>query len=236
METRRSKTLIKNDQTFLRLLTTRNDNFFDPLVSLRRNILGLPKWKKIYYWHNAFEDCSTAEGWNKISQWIQDSPKLIKETLESLPKEKRSQLLSGVEAICIKNGLSIEWRTCLLNLVISGFVMPPMFNLSLIADPDKKELQITLNPDTSLAETREAWWYVKSEQERIFGKARKRNITKKFPEILEIFAKQKIIKDLDDTLTDSDLAGRIFKNDPDISKIADKKRANRIKKIRSRMK
>lgn len=248
MKTIRSKTFIKNDRIFLRLYASKEEEFLKPILRLQKEF-SLPKLGKINRWIDALEkEKNIKEGWQKVLRCVLETKNKRETYLKNLSTEKQRKFFTGVERIRIRNKLGKEWTYCLMDIVISHFFIPPIYNLHVEANKEKKKVSIELNPDTSLADIKEAWHSIKKAKKQVFGKITRKKVTNKWLENFVLFAKQLELKRSKKTVRDEELSAdykittdlalvaELFEDAENISPETDKKRVTRIRQIRSRMK
>lgn len=248
MKTIRSKTFIKNDRIFLGLYASKEEEFLKPILRLQKEF-SLPKLGKINRWIDVLEkEKNIKEGWQKVLRCVLETKNKRETYLKNLSTEKQRKFFTGVERIRIRNKLGKEWTYCLMDIVISHFFIPPIYNLHIEANKEKKKVSIEINPDTSLADIKEAWHSIKKAKKKVFGKIARKKVTNKWLENFVLFAKQLELKRSKKTVRDEELSAdhkittdlalvaELFEDAENISPETDKKRAARIRQIRSRMK
>lgn len=245
MKNTNNRTLMKNNMIFLELFATQKKRFFDPLMQLRKEF-SLPQLKEINQWNNAFIDNNIDLAWIQITEWILDAKIKREDFIKNLTEERKQELFNKVATIIIDNKLGKEWTYSLVDFVISGFFMPPIHNLRIVPDKNKKKLSIELNPTTSLRDIKEAWTSIENTKVKLFGETQKKILTNKHIENFILYTKHKTLKESKKKLLDAiskkeyiardiDVIGQLFPNEPDYSEKVDKKRMNRIRKIKSRL-
>lgn len=241
-----NRTIMKNNLIFWELFATEKIKFFDPLMQIRKDFL-LPKLKDIKQWSNAFINNDMNQAWIQISKWVLDVKVKRESFIKNLTRERKQELFNKIATIITDNKMGKEWTYSLMDFVISGFFMPPIYNLRIVSDENKKELNIRLNPTTSLEDIKEAWGSIEKAKVKLFGEVQRKYFTKKQIDNFILYAKHKELKESKNKLsdrelpskkyvaTDIDIVGQLFDKDTDDSAKSDKKRLNRIRQIKSRL-
>jgi hypothetical protein len=231
-----NKIILKNGYRFSLMLLNSKKDFITDLIEL------LDKWPS-HYRETPLGHTSEYEyqDMNKNNE-LAFSQRI--EFLNSLKKEgKFWDFYKDIDDFLKKYDFGYEWLNTIIDYVISLWLLPPLHNLDI--QNSNKRILLTLNPDTSLNDIREAWPRIKKEQKKLWPNFKIINFTKKSLKNLEIAIsdikkrglKEATIDDNDLTkyiLTDLDIASRIWEKEKDISAKADKKRVQNLRQIRSR--
>lgn len=163
--------------------------FRNKLMNLRSD-LGFPKLKEI---HNAMEitgDIPNQGNWNKLVSLVESCRVNRENVVSQLSKAGRKYVFDIIEEVRLSNNLGQEWRQSLLDIVINGFIMPPIYNLVIRTDKTDKTIYIGINSSTSLNDIKDAWGAIEDAKTNMFGKTFRRNMTKKSVDNLIETAKQ----------------------------------------------
>jgi len=233
------RTFTKNQRLFNELFITHNERFFLPLMEIRR-LFGLPKIKEIGIAVQVLGDKPKKKDWDRFLDLIIQCKTNRSKFFAIFDEVERNDFYNRIDRILINNKLGIEWRYSLVDVVISGLFIPPIYNLAIQSDIKNKTLNLKLNASTSLQDIKDAWGAVEKEKIRVFGKINRRNITKKSLENLITLAKAKQIQEHHPEIKGTDLIGRINpildeELDDDTSDVdTDKKAAGNLRQIKSR--
>ena len=173
--------------------------------------------------------------------------------INSLVDGKVSEFRNDILAFLGKFNFGKEWLNTIADFILSMWLYPPMFNLHTDENngaKGKKRVLLELNPDTSIDDIKEAWREISQQQKELYPSFKKRYVTSKSFENLNIAIKDKkdrVIgtrKVFDPALVqwqeyktkDTDIAGGIWSDEEDISENADRRRAANLRKIRQRFK
>jgi len=146
--------------------------------------------------------------------------------------------------------LGREWNKTLLTYAISGIIFPPPFSVFIDTDEESNIIVFEINKDTTKADLDLAWGNTKKDRERMFGKARSSYPSKttiknfnKFTEALTTKHEKTLGEDNTGGNTirkyktkDSDIIGKLFPDENDITEESDQKRVNKLRVNKSRFK
>ncbi len=238
------RNLFKNSFIFLDSLYT-NKKFSDSITGL------VDKWKS--------EHLKKPMGWFFDSDSYDEVKRknaiaYSKRTafINSLSAQKAIALSNDIDEFLDKNDLGQEWFNTITDFIISWWFSPPIYNLYIKAEKNKKEkrrLVLTLNPDTSVDDIAEAWFWIKKQQKKLwpnfkrqnFSKASMNNLSIALKDI-EIRATKGIVYDTrgedgkiqDDSAIDLDRVGQIWESATNDDEARDRKRVNELRTIRKR--
>ena len=244
MTPHRIKTLLKNDYIFNRKIWNTKKDFIVYFNKL------LNDWSSPYRDKTLGQFCKQKNyktAFKKQTIATDQRLKFIKSLKEKGEFEKFSD---DIYDFIKKYDFGFEWSIPIMDIVISDWFCSPFYNLNISSSgsKNKKRITLTLNPDTSLDDIKDAWAEIKKKQHKGWPNFKKTNITKKsFPNL------NTAIKDLEERLLkgakefdeitlqsykqkDSDIAGKIWSEEDDISISADKKRTVNLRQIRKRLK
>lgn len=227
----------KNLRRFSELLL--NKDFIFPLMELRHT-LGLPKIKRIFTIADVLGDKPDKKEWENLIKLISVLATWREGFFEILSRENKNNLSEGVKRIIGNNKLSSEWKYPLVNFIIDGFFVPPIHNLEIESDASNGSLKLAVSSNTTLEDIKNAWDFIEKQKKKIFLRpSSKRNLSSKWADnfILAVRANQLLEKDSD--LTSVDIVGRLSPNSDDDEQTlsdVDKKEANRLRQIKSRLK
>lgn len=229
-------TFTKNQQIFQELCILHPERFLYRLMEIRK-ILGLPKINDIKIAVQVIGDNPTQKEWNKFEEVMANCEANRQRFLGSLNEKARSDFFELIEHILTDNKLGKEWTYSLIDVAINGFFVPPVYNLRIETDSRKKTFRLVLNPDTSLEDVKIAWGFIQTEKERILGKMAKRNVSKKSAKNLIDFVKAKNIQKRHPELKGTGLIAELFPipDDEELSGDSDRKAANNLRQIKSRL-
>lgn len=238
------KTIVKNDLEFNRLFTLLEDDFWK-FINGTRGLLGLNNLDRGNYitWKRFFRTKSKESDWKEMLEFWNDSQSEMLRVVGFVNSEKRMAFLKKVEEFRETHNLTNDWFPPLATLVITGFFMPPIYNLS-FEKKNNETVSLEINSSTKLSDIKEAWASIKELQKelRIY---KSKNITpttgKRLYEYINYLNEKesKFEEDVTDNssykLHDIDWVVRaeISKTDTEED---DRKAVNRIRKYKSRLK
>lgn len=169
---------IKNEYRLELLIMTRGGKFLNPIYEIRKK-LGLPVKMEAHHFYSASKLSK-----EKLTKLLQKRSDEINERmmlfLENCSKEKRDDLTLSIEKILNDNELGEEWFISIANIIISGWLYPPTYNLFVKSNSKNKKISIELNKTTTLEDIKEAWNdYINKEKIKIFGKNKQTYFGKK---------------------------------------------------------
>lgn len=229
----------KSGYIFLRLFF-KNRPFRATLLYL------LNKWKSSYQKQplGYFHECKNYEE-VRIKNKIAYSQRL--KFIKSLNKNELLGLERDINKFLNAFNLGREWFLTITDYIISLWLSPPIYNLD-IRDKNKRVMLI-LNPDTSVEDIEDAYWFIKERQKKLWPNFKRPNFSmKSFRNIFIMF------RDLEekfnnksneyyDTTTDEwgeqkindkAIVAKIFENEDDINEKTDKKRVANLRQARHR--
>lgn len=159
-------------------------------------------------------------------------------SVSSLSPELQSSFFKDVRQLARDSDLGDEWLPSLVSVIIDHWFFPPIYNLHIQADEEKKRVVLQLNPDTSLDDIKLALAEIQYLQKKLNPKFKKSNFTDKSFKNLGIFKKDLSLRTSDESgqLNDGDIVGEIWSKEEDVSTKADKRRESILKQVRHRMK
>ncbi len=239
------KNLIKNWYIFLKLL--RSNQWF--LLDLRSLLL---KWNPEYRAKKSLGHFARYQKYADLKKKNAEAYKIRMLFIEKLSEEKRVvEFMGDIENFLQRFDLGKEWVNSIADFIICGWFHPPTFNLYISEDDQSKNKQrvvLTLNPDTSLKDVKEAWRTIKAAQKKLHPLFKKTNLTKKSFTNLDIAwedVKTRFLKDANEfnevesieyRRRDIDIVGQIWNSEEDMSTKADQRRKANLRKIRQRFK
>ncbi len=169
---------------------------------------------------------------------------LRKEFFDKIGEKRHEEYLRDVKKFINEYNLGENWTEPLIDFFICQWMRWPtaMINLKELTECKKKnKIIIELNPHTTLNDVKDIWRDVEDYKKKIWPHIKPLRITKKAVNNLSDFLYVVMYKFLTEEETGKkprylDIIASLYENEIDISKKADIKRANRIKKVISRMK
>lgn len=185
---------------------------------------------------------------------FQESRKRFAQSLQTINEwdtPKRNIFLNEIDKLLDVWDLGKEWRLPMITIVLQSWFFPPLHNLSI--ERVGKRISLELNSDTSVDDIKAAWEEIDRKKVKLWPDFPKRkNLTKKSFGYLSIAVRDRIEHvlpeekwDLERVVStetskplsrdrDIERVGEYWPNEEDISKEADKKRAQNLRKIRER--
>ncbi len=230
------KNFLKNQRLFQELCGIAPKKFLLPLMKIRESS-GLPKIKDINTAYDVLGDNPTENEFDKLLIIISEC-KTNRKSFFSIFNEnpEKRHINRSINKILTDNNLGTEWKNPLIDLMISGFLMPPIYNLDIQPNRMQGKLILELNSRTSLKDIEDAWNSIENEQINVFGKVPKRNLSNKSVDNLINYVKMKKIKKRNPKLNTTDIVGRLNPNsgNESPSDTEDRKDANNLRQIKSR--
>ena len=164
--------------------------------------------------------------------------------IESLSESKASDFYNDIQGFLKKHDLGEEWLLTMMDYIISGWVRPPMENLSI--EEKGKRVVLVLNPDTSLEDLKDIWPKIKEEQMRLWPNYKKTNYSKKMfgnlfrtlhdrdKKAMERGIRLDLAENKEYKMRDKDLVGELWEADEDISEETDRRRTANLRQMRKR--
>lgn len=170
-------------------------------------------------------------------------------SVSSLSLELQSSFFKDVCQLARDSDLGDEWLPSLVSAIIDHWFFPPIHNLHIQADEEKKRVVLELNPDTSLDDIKLALAEIQYLQKKLNPKFKKSNFTDKSFKKLTLHKKDRLfrakkhhlssnedIRIMDSRTKDADIVADIWANAEDEKPDTDRKRISNLRQIRSRMK
>lgn len=230
------KTWLKNQRLFQELCVLQPKKFLLPLMKIRK-ILRLPKIKDIGLAMQLVGDNPTQKDWDKLFEVLKQCGVNRANLFKLFNKEDRGYFYKLIDQILIDNKLGTEWTYPLIDLVISGIFMPPIYNLVIQSNKEHRALCIKLNPSTSIEDIKDAWGLIQSQKKIVFKGISRRNLTDKSVDHLVTKVKMDKIKKRYPKLKGTGILGELYPemdNKP-LDGEADRKLTNNLRQIKSRL-
>lgn len=241
---------LKNYWVFKWLVATQTDHFFSKFNALRRS-LGLNPLQKCVdileesVWStNGLRDAKRSYAKMREEAYVQ-----LEDMYAQLSNDKlRDKAWYGVLKIMKSNRLSYSWKIPLDIFLATGVIsiVPDDWPDILIRqNKKKKELTITLQRHTTLADIKKEWKSIHEAQVQLFGENKKFYLTTKLQEHIWLYTRRAELKRLSfetdkenkesrqKSITDLDIVAKLY--DGDISRKMDLKRANRMRQVAHRL-
>lgn len=100
--------------------------------------------------------------------------------LNSLDKDNKFKLFNDIDRFLITNNLGEEWFNVIADYLISSWFCPPIYNLHISNDNRrslKNRIVLLLNPDTSIDDIKEAWWWISKKQKELYPNFKRPNFS-----------------------------------------------------------
>ena len=242
----KGKTLLKNGFLFKEKFFTDNDF----AASLK---LLIDKWNPTYRNQQSLGYCWSYKEYKEVRKRNKIAYDRRVNFINSLNGETFLEFEDDIYKFLEKYDLGKEWINTITDFILCLWLYPPPFNLH--SDADKRagghqRVILELNPDTSPDDLAEAWGYIKKQQKELYPLFKRKYFTKKSFTNLDIAIMdiREHLRAVEEEINpntgklrkykrkDTDIVGKIWESEEDVSESTDQRRAGNLRQIRRRFK
>jgi hypothetical protein len=234
-----AKNWIRNYQIFMELSVT-NKNFIPKLNGLRK-IFGLSKLKEFTQTTVVLGSNPSDKDWADFAHLHKQIVACRKQFLSERGDDVQKLLFEMIDIILEEIKFGQEWKLPLIDVLLTGYITPPLHNLVIKIDEKTKKVNLEINQNTTLKDIGELWGTIQEKIVAIDGiKLKKRYLKHGFNKHLKLLSKEEAIRSEDKKIKGLTLIGRITPNSskneglPTVEQ--DKKALARLRQIKHRLK
>lgn len=153
--------------------------------------------------------------------------------MEQIIKEKNTDFIGWLNGLSEKYNLSKGWEQSIIDYIACGYYCPPETSIDVMLDKNKGTVILEIRSDATKEDFEKAWTVTQEKLRELPMKNSRKFSQKSFKNLERILLANKLKHD--EKLKGLDLVGRLYEDEEDITKEADKKRQNTLKITQQRL-